>query len=74
MKQFENKVLFIVGGEMLRLVKELIEKSGNKCGKDFDLLEERFLYYDYSTESFNISWRAYFDEEITLEQFKELLK
>lgn len=81
MKQFENKVLLIENKEMHNEVYVLIQKSGKKvdacfkhmfCGGDnYD-----FLYHDhnYDETEFSLGPKRANDLEITLEEFKELLK
>jgi len=76
MKQFENKVLFIKDEEMLKEVEKLILGSGFNIGADYWLCKEdyyNFLYFD-NEKDFNVSITVEEDQEITLEQFKELLK
>ena len=78
MKQFENKVLFILDEEMLEEVQKLILDAGFLIDKETfflsegDCLEANYLIY--LDNSFGLSYKWKSDQEITLEQFKELLK
>lgn len=80
MNQFKNKVLYIESNEMLEEVRELIEKSGKKeiLPKEVENASNtvRYMYYSNSPlgSYFRISKKCSFEYEITLEEFKELLK
>jgi len=77
MKQFENKVLFIKDEEMLKEVKELLDKTSVNIDLPTLFLtndECDYLIYDIHFEDFFMFMKTDYDQEITLEQFKELLK
>lgn len=76
MNAFENKVLFIKDEEMIEEVKQMILQYGFKVGHVFEIMCSSFsyLYYNTAHEQFKISFKANTDQEITLEQFNELLK
>lgn len=75
MKQFKNKVLYIESNEMLEEVRELIEKQGFELGEIYTFSEPYFNYlYHLVGRSFELSFKWNEESEITLEEFKELLK
>lgn len=79
MKQFENKVLFIKDEPMMEEVRKLILDSGFKiCKSTFFLSKENLkannLTFLESDEDFGLTFKLECEQEITLEQFKELLK
>lgn len=78
MKQFENKVLFIKDEEMYKEVKQLIFDAGKETDEFFLFsrhTSENFLYFHNKKRKFSIvGFDFNQDQEITLEQFKQLLK
>ena len=76
MKQFENKVLFIKDEPMLFEVKQLIVDYRFKVSNYQSLLglDMNYLYLNTHSKVFCLSFKDDTDQEITLEQFKELLK
>jgi len=76
MKQFENKVLFIKDEETRKEIVSLSNKARYKLGNFvFNLRLPFYLYKHPSLKRFNgVVSKFDSDQEIKLEQFKELLK
>lgn len=80
MKQFENKVLLIKDEDMFNQVNEMINEHGKKTGVTFDwiddenLKDDNFLYLNIFNKRFELGNKFGADQEITLDEFKELLK
>ena len=71
MKQFEKKVLFIKDEEMM---KDVVKIAKGKTVLNYLWLGYKFMYYNFKGKQFSMKLKDSTDQEITLEQFKELLK
>jgi len=76
MKKFENKVLFIDNEEKRESVINICKEKGYPLGKFvFNLGLPFYLYRHKYIKIFNgVKQKFNTDQEITLEEFKELLK
>jgi len=78
MKQFENKVLFIKDEETLFEIAEIVEEKGFSIDySNFhfsELIDINYFQYFEIHQDFFLGFKYEEDQEITLEQFKELLK
>lgn len=77
MKQFENKVLFIENEEIQEEVLNLVETKNYTIDySNFSLSKmsnSNYFQYDRLEHDFFLGFKTILDQEITLEEFKQLL-